>query len=181
MSELQRFLPDDQELLVSLFYRVGQWMSSVDDTDTPQDSEQVEESQMIRILTKLSDSKSVGALCSEIAAESLRQKGSWSRWSRQTDSVIDDIHRAKLMMKGQATDDEFVAFGKSLVTIATAVARAYRESDDAEFAEKGFLSWLAEKKAHVTLALTDSESYKELNISPAEDTALTELIFVLKN
>jgi len=30
MSELERFLPADQDILVSLFYRVGQWMSQVD-------------------------------------------------------------------------------------------------------------------------------------------------------
>jgi hypothetical protein len=181
MSELERFLPADQDLLISLFYRIGQWMSQVDDTDGGEDSEQIEEAQMFKILNKLSQSKNVGLLCSEIAAEALRQKGSWARWSKQIDTVINDVSRAKALIKAQANQQEFVAFGKSLVTIATAVARAYREAEDVETEEKGFLSWLSEKKDHVVLALTDAEGHKDLNISPAEDSALTELVFALKN
>lgn len=180
MSELERFLPADQDLLVSLFYRIGQWMSQADDTDTGEDSEQIEEAQMFKILNKLAESKNAGALCSEIASEALRQKGSWARWSKQIDTVLSDVTRAKALIKGQANQQEFVAFGRSLVTIATAVARAYREAEDVEVEEKGFLSWLSEKKAHVTLALTDAEAHKDLNISPAEDSALTELVMTLK-
>lgn len=181
MSELERFLPADQDLLVSLFYRIGQWMAEADDTDTGADSEQIEEAQMFKILNKLSASKNAGALCSEIAAEALRQKGSWARWSKQIDNVLDDVTRAKALIKGQANQQEFVAFGKSLVTIATAVARAYREAEDVDVDDdKGFLSWLSEKKDHVVLAFSDSEAHKDLNISPAEDSALTELVMTLK-
>ena len=181
MSELTRFLPADQDLLVSLFYRVGHWMSHADDSDLGEDSEQAEEAQMFKVLNKLAHSKNTGALCSEIAAEALRQKGSWARWASQIDNVIPDVARAKTLIKGQANNQEFVAFGKSLVTIATAVARAYRETDDAEDTEeKGFFAWLSEKKDHVVLALSDSEAHKDLNISPAEDSALTELVMTLK-
>lgn len=180
MSELERFLPADQELLVGLFYRIGQWMSQIDDTDSDETSEQREEAQMLKILDKLAQSKNVGALCSELATEALRQKGSWARWAKHADTVLGDVARAKVILKDQANHQEFVAFGKSLVMIATSVARAYREADDAEMEEKGIFSWLAEKKAHVTLALTDAEAHKDLNISPAEDSALTELVMVLK-
>ena len=54
MSGLQRFLPADQDLLVGLFYRVGHWMSDADDMDVGTESEQAEEAQMFRVLTKLS-------------------------------------------------------------------------------------------------------------------------------
>ena len=181
MSELQRFLPADQDLLVSLFYRIGQWMSHIDDTDTSDHSENLEEEQMLKVLTKLSKSANSGPLANEIAAEAIRQKGSWARWAKQTDNVLADVTKAKALIKGQATQDEFVAYGRSLVTIATAVARAYREAEDVEEAEeKGFFSWLSEKKAHVTLALTDAEAHKDLNISPAEDSALNDLVMTLK-
>ena len=95
--------------------------------------------------------------------------------------MLGDVTRAKALIKGQANQQEFVAFGKSLVTIATAVARAYREAEDVDVDDdKGFLSWLSEKKDHVVLALSDSEAHKDLNISPAEDSALTELVMTLK-
>jgi len=181
MSELQRFLPADQELLVSLFYRIGQWMSEADDTDTGTKSEQVEENAMFKILAKLAQSSQAGGLCSDIASESMRQKGSWARWSKQVDSVLEDVARAKTVIKDQGTVEEFHLFGKSLVTIATSVARAYRESTDMESHEIGFLSWLTEKSSHVSLAVSDREAHKDLNISPAEDSALNELVAVLKS
>ena len=180
MSELQRFLPADQDLLVSLFYRVGRWMSQVDDTDVGETSEKAEEAQMFKVLTKLSQSSNVGDLCQEICAEALRQKGSWARWAGQMDTLIDDVGRGKKIILGEGTDEEFRLFGKSLVTIATSVARAYRESTDMESQEIGFLSWLTEKSSHVSLALSDREAHKDLNISPAEDNALIELVQALK-
>lgn len=180
MSGLQRFLPADQDLLVGLFYRVGHWMSDADDTDVGTESEKAEEAQMIRVLTKLSQSENVGQLCREISAEALRQKGSWSRWSGQADSFIADVVKGKKAILGQTTVEEFQLFGKSLVTIATAVARAYRESEDMEAQETGFLSWLTEKSNHISIALSDREAHKDLNISPAEDNALIELVEALK-
>lgn len=180
MSELQRFTPADQDLLVGLFYRVGHWMSQVDDSDLGEDSEKAEEAQIYKILTRLSQSSNAGALCQEIASEALRQKGSWARWMGQTDSVLDDVAKGKAIIMGQATADEFRLFGKSLVTIATAVARAYREAADMEAQEIGFLSWLTEKSSHVGMALSDREAHKDLNISPAEESALIDLVQALK-
>jgi hypothetical protein len=180
MSELQRFLPADQDLLVGLFYRVGRWMSDADDTDASETSEQKEEAQMFGILTKLSQSKNAGPLCNEIAAEALRQKGSWGRWSKQIDTVIDDVVKAKAVIKGQAIDEEFHLFGRSLVSIATSVARAYREASDVEMEKTGVLGWLSEKKNDVAMAIFDPQAHKDMNISPAEDSALTELIEALK-
>ncbi len=180
MSELERFLPADQELLVSLFYRIGQWMAGVDDTDISGESEKVEEAQMFKILNQLAGSKNVGILCQEISSEAIRQRGSWGRWSQQLDHILTDVARAKILIKDQGNAQEFVAFGKSLITIATSVARAYREADDADIEQKTFLGWLSDTKEKVTMAITDREAHKDLNISPAEDTALTDLIQVLK-
>lgn len=180
MSELQRFLPADQDLLVSLFYRVGRWMSDADDTDTNEKSEQAEEAQMFAVLTKLSQSKNAGNLCNEIASEAIRQKGSWARWAKQIDNTITDVTRAKSLIKGQGTNEEFHLFGKSLVSIATSVARAYREASDADMEKSGIIGWLSNKKNDVTMAIFDPQAHKDLNVSPAEDSALTELIDALK-
>jgi hypothetical protein len=182
MSELQRFLPADQDMLVGLFLRVGYWMSQMDDTDIDEESEQKEEAQLFKILTKLSQSEKIGALCSEISAEALRQKGSWSRWRGQMDAVLPDVKKAKDLIVSQGTVDELPAFGKCLMMIATAVAQAFREeADDIEEEGSSYFSWLSEKALHVALALNDRAAYKDLNISPAEDTALNDLLNTLKS
>jgi hypothetical protein len=144
-------------------------------------SERAEQAQMIKILTKLSQSEKVGALCMEICAEALRQKGSWGRWDKEIDTVLDDVALAKALIKGQGNAEEFQLFGKCLITIATSVARAYRETIDMESQEIGFLSWLTEKSSHVSLALSDREAHKDLNISPAEENLLIELVAALKS
>lgn len=180
MSELQRFITSDQDLLVGLFLRVGYWMSGIDDTDIDDASEQKEEAQMLKILKKLSDSDKLGVLCSELATEALRQKGSWKRWSNQADTFLDDVKRAKDLIISQGTVAELPNFGKALMMIATAVAQAFQEESDIEQEGHGYLSWLSEKATHVALALNDRAAYKDLNISPAEDTALNDLLNTLK-
>lgn len=181
MSELQRFLPADQDLLVGLFLRVGYWMSGIDDTDIGDGSEQQEEAQMLKILKKLSQSDKLGGLCAELASEALRQKGNWTRWSTQTDTVLEDVKKAKDLIITQGTVEELPHFGKALVMIATAVAQAFREeAEDVAQEGNGYLSWLSEKATHVALAINDRAAYKDLNISPAEDSALNDLLTTLK-
>ena len=73
-----------------------------------------------------------------------------------------------------------VAFSKALMLIGTVVAKAFREDNDLK-EDKGYLAWLTEKANELTLAVTDHEAYKDMNISPAESTALTELFMILKD
>lgn len=178
MSELQRFSPEDQDVLVGLLCRVGMWISGIDDTDVSTASEEKEEAKLRDVLQSLSATKK-STLIAELASEALRQKSNWPRWATSTDTVLDDVTAAKRILKGQGTSLEMGAFSKALMLIGTVVAKAFREENDLK-EEKGYLSWLTEKANELTLAMTDHESYKDMNISPAEDTALHDLLETLK-
>lgn len=180
MSELSRFLPEDQDLLVGLFYRVGLWISHVDDTDEDETSETAEHAQLLRVLTKISKTESVAGLVREIAEEAGRQKQSWTRWARGGDALLGDVGRGLKLLKGQGVEGEIASFRKSLMFIGTSVARAYREDEDMERTGQGGLGWLSEKAGEMLTAVVDREAYRDLSISPAEDTALSELLDVLK-
>ena len=178
MSELHRFLPEDQDLLVGLPYRVGMWMSGIDDTDLGTQSEEQEAAKLRSVLQSLAGSKK-SVLLADIATEALRQTSNWPRWASMTETVLEDVSSAKRVLKGQATQEEFNAFAKALMLVGTAVARAVREDNDM-VEEKSYLGWLSDKVNDITMALTDREAHKDMNISPAEDTALNELLDTLK-
>jgi hypothetical protein len=180
MPELSRFLPEDQDLLVGLFYRVGLWMSHIDDTDEDETSETAEHEQLLRVLAKISKTESAAVLIREMADEAVRQKQSWARWERRSDSLLEDVGRGLKLLKGQGVEAEIVSFRKALMFIGTSVARAYREDQDMERTGQGGLSWLSEKASEMLTAVADREAYRDLSISPAEDTALSELLEALK-
>ncbi len=181
MSELQRFVPEDQELLVGIFYRTGYWVSTIDDTDVGEESEHIEKKQLISVLEKISKAAKAGALINELAAEAVRQKGSWTRWEGNNDDFLPDLSRAISAAKGQTNAEEYKAFEKAIMMIGTAVAEAYREDADNAPEPEGYFSWLSEKANNVVLALTDKQSLKDMNISPQEDDALQEMWATLKS
>jgi hypothetical protein len=100
MPELSRFLPEDQDLLVGLFYRVGLWISHIDDTDEDETSETAEHEQLLRVLAKISKTESAAGLVREVADEAVRQKQSWARWERRSDSLLEDVGRGLKLLKG---------------------------------------------------------------------------------
>ncbi len=175
MSGLGSFLPQEQDLLIGIFFRVGYWISHVDDTDLSDVSEHNEQEQMARALTKISTSKSATELVRELAAEALRRSGDQARWLKNEDALMADVIKAVKLVKYQGTDEDFSAFRKSIMYVATAVARAYREEPEQEQEDNGRFGWLIEKAESIVLAVKDQEAYRDLNISPAEDTALHEL------
>jgi len=84
-------------------------------------------------------------------------------------------------MKGQSTDEEYKSFANALMVIATAVARAFREEPENKPEHENYFSWLSEKAGELVLSIKDKSAHKDMNISPAEDTALTELHNMLWN
>lgn len=180
MSELERFTPQDQDLLIGLFYRVGMWISHIDDTDEGTASEEKERAKLLHALGIVAKSDNAGCLVNDLASEAIRQNTSHARWEKMTDDILADVQRARVVIKAHGTAQEYVSFGKALMMVGTSVARAFREESDVEEKGSGYLSWLTEKAGNLTQALTDREGHKDMNISPAEDTALNELLDALK-
>lgn len=180
MSELGRFLPEDRDLLAGLFYRVGLWVSRVDDTDVGEESENREHARLLAVLQGLAERSGTPELVRELAGEASRQKASWPRWGRGEETILTDVTAGLRLLKRQGTTEETSSFQKSLMFVGTAVARAYREEADGEKEEKGKLSWLSDKAGELLTSVLDREAWRDLSISPAEDTALTNLLDALK-
>lgn len=174
MTGLGNFLPEEQDLLIGIFYRTGFWISHIEDTDVSEDSEQIEQRQMIAALKRISVAKGATDLVKELATEALRRSGDQARWLADADRLMADVTKAAELVRGQGTEDDYRSFCKSVMFAATSVARAYRE--EPEHGEKsGGFARLIEKAGSLLGAVTDNEAHKDLSISPAEDTALHEL------
>jgi hypothetical protein len=174
MTGLGGFLPEEQDLLIGIFFRVGYWISHVDDTDISDRSEEIEQKQLINALNKIASSKKTTELVRELAEEAARRSGDQARWLRNEDHLMGDIAKAVKLVDSQGSDDDFQFFKKSIMFAATAVARAYREEPENNQSESR-LNWLIEKASSLLTSVSDHEAYKDMNISPAEDSALHEL------
>lgn len=179
MSGLGNFLPAEQDLLIGIFFRVGRWISHVDDTDISDLSEQKEQGQMARSLARVAGAKEMTDLVRELAGEAMRRSGDQGRWLRAEEGLLADIARAVKLVQYQGTEEDFACFRKAVMFVASSVARAYREEPEQDQDKNGRLGWLIEKAGRLMTAVSDREAYRDMNISPAEDTALHQLNEVL--
>lgn len=180
MSGLGAFLPKEQDFLIGIFYRVGYWMSYIDDTDVSDRSEQKEQVHMVSALTRVANSKSIPGLVKELAAEALRREGDQKRWLANQDTLLDDVAKAAQMVNSTGTADDYRAFRKAVMFVATSVAKAFREVPDTSTESEGIFSRLLDKAGEALGAAGLGDSNEEMNISPAEDTALHELSAALE-
>lgn len=166
-------------MLIGIFYRVGFWISHIDDTDISEESEQIEQQHLLRALQKISTAKGATEFIRELAAEAMRRSGDQAHWLGQEETLLEDVNQAARMMRLQATEEDYRSFGKSVMFAATSVARAFREEPETKDEEGGAMSRLLEKASSLVGAVTDREAYQDMSISPAEDTALHELSVAL--
>ncbi len=174
VTGLGNFLPEEQDLLIGIFYRVGFWISHIDDTDVSEESERIEQQRLVQALKKISQATGSTELVKELAAEALRRSGDQKRWLANEDRLLADVNQASTLVRGQGTVEDYQSYGKSVMFAATSVARAFRE--DAEHGEQaGKLGKLLDRASALLGAGGGVDAYQDLNISPAEDTALHEL------
>lgn len=176
---LGNFLPQEQDLVIGIFFRIGYWISHIDDTDVDDKSEAIEQKQMLAALKKVAESKAP-ELVTEIAAEAVRRSGDQARWLKNEDRMLSDVTEAIKIVHSNGSEEDFKSYRKSLMFVATSVARAYREESDHDQRETG-LARLLERAGEMIGAVADKEAYKDMNISPAEDTALHELAQAISN
>jgi hypothetical protein len=172
---LSSFTPEDAEILVSLPYKVGVWVSHADDEEGDADDERENKAleSCIRAIAKLHEDK---PLIAEIMAETLRRRAGWSAWYEGSFHVLHDIPKAVAAMRSKATSADFKNYRGALMEIAAAVARAYGEFGHFDEAQtEGFFSKIAKGfKSH------DNADHP-MNVSAAEDSALSRLAAALRD
>lgn len=176
MTFLHQLSNDDRELLISLPYRVGVWVSHVDDHggDEAHDEER-------KALASIIDGFTRDVFGSEVVQyimmETLERKDHWDTWAKDKSDIHADVQRAIDILNEAVEEKEVSAFKRRLIEIAEAVALAFREYDTLNFSTKVkvYILYYREKLK----ASRKKQSFKSmdqfLNISLKERQALYHL------
>ncbi len=174
MSDFNIFHPDEQNLLAGSVYKVGVWMSHIDD-EGASSADEKERAALERILKKSAGKFSSHPIIAEIASEALRRKNYWAAWDLDAESALDDIAQGIKLLDGRLVDNEVKAYKELVMGVATYIAGAFDESqDDAD--DKGLWGSLS----NLVVGVANPALKADLNTSPDEDTALTDLTEVLR-
>ncbi len=182
MSFLETLNRDDRDLIISLPYRVGLWISHADDAGG--DSADDEEAKALEnILDGFTREVFGSELVQIVMTETVTHKECWEGpWSKDLQKVPEECQRAlDILHDAEIEEKEISAYKQRLIEIGEAVALAFREYDELGFLTKLRVYTLYYKERYK--ASKRNMSYKSLdqflNISLKERKALYNLSSVL--
>ncbi len=160
---------DHIQSIANLLIRAGLYVSHVDDTDQGEESELKEHEYMGKALAKiarLSNSPSV-ARAAQLALDNAEWTG-----DDTAESLSFAIGEAMAIFSEAEDEAQLPHLKRAVMYVATSVARAYREELDIHH-EEFMLEGLLNRIIGAINKEADPEEFKNMNISPAEDSALT--------
>lgn len=176
MTDLSTFTNEEKELLASLPYKVGIWVSYTDDVDGEGDDRN-EIKALEHCLNEFARQSEGRPLVSSVIKETFHLKAKWAVWADQSFHVLKDVEKAVGVIKAKGTPQDYKAFRAVIMEIAAAVAQAHGEFshfDDEE--AKTIFSKIIGKLA----SLAEDDKGHPMNVSAAEDSALSKLAAALK-
>ena len=180
MSELSVFSEEESELLVSVLYKVGVWVSHADDEDGEVDDirEMKALGACIRAVAKKYDGP---GLVDDLARAVLRSEDQWAAWTDYSFNVLPVCEKALAVMRLHGTKDDLKNYKMALVEVGTTVAMAYGEFgqyDDGD--DKGLFGVLLGKITAGFSGLGANDKNHPMNVSASEDGVLCALKALLK-
>ena len=171
MSTLSDLLPEENELVVSLPYKAGVWMSHADDVKGSEDDKREMHALegVIKAMAKLNKKSD---FVRDVARETLDQKKYWPLWHGQVDAFSTDCKKAIAFLKDYVSKEDLHEYRLFLWRIANGVAQAHSEPGCEKHFNENLISGFFEKIAE-KLGAEDHEAY--LNISTEEKSALSRL------
>jgi len=181
MSSLADFSDDERALLVCLPYKVGVFVSYADDESGERDDEREMDrlEECIMAIACLHVSKPFTA---EIMRETVEMRDKWPQWAAQSWHVPEEAEKVVNILKSRVSDEELKNYRAALMEIGTAVAEAYGEFGEFDDPDEGggiFGSILTKITKNLS-GLTQDDENHPMNISAAEDSALSQLRSALK-
>lgn len=179
-EDLKVYSTSERDLLFSLPFRVGIWISHVDDGFGKSDDR--ERAAVLKVIGKAGRRHVDSSSIDDIARACLACEARFDEWEGKLDNILDDVRAGRAILKKRVSVDEADEFSTFLMEVGTSVAKAFREDvegwgDDED--EGGFTS-IAEKVSGFLGRVVASSQHGEMNISPDEDTALTDLAVALQ-
>ena len=126
MNFLDQLMPDQRNLLVSLPYRVGLYISQSDQSGGDE-SDQAEMDALSSIVIAYSQEVFGAETVQYVVGETVQRKAEWKAWSKDLEMIEGECHRAIDILSQAVDEKEVSAFKRSLLEIGESVALAFRE------------------------------------------------------
>lgn len=177
MSFIDNLTRDEKDLVSSLPYRVGVWMSECDDSGGD-DSDEQEKQVLESIIEGYAREVFGSEITQHVMTETVMSKHRWPEWAKEDfASIPHDCEKALMILSNYGEENDVRAFAHHLVEIAEAVAMAFSEYQYTSIIDKIKMHWTYKKAAKA--AKKRGERYKSLHeflsISPAERRVLLQI------
>ncbi len=182
MAYLDPFSPDERDLLMSLPYRAGLWVSASDSTGG-HIADASELDALEKTIQGLAQGMFESALVHEIMAGTFLRRAEWPEWAKHYAATPDDCKRAIAAMQTRNIPSRDIeAFRRMLMQIGLEVARAFREYDRNDPVLHRLTRRISMTVERFFGALQGEKYAPEniLNISYSEDIALNTLANALR-
>ncbi len=177
MAFLEQFSEDERNLIVSLPYKAGLWVSTIDDAGgTAADYKELEA--LERIISEKGKGMFESAFVHEVMAETCTRQQDWKAWADGADKVLVECTNAVKIIADRLAEKDIDAYRQNIMSIAVEVAKAFREFDaDAPLGVRLWTQYRLFLEAIFRIIKRDKtyESESMLNISYEEDMALSKL------
>lgn len=124
------FTHDERELIIRLPYRVGMWMSQVDSSGG-EAANTAEREALETIVMSYAEDFLKSEFVQRVMEQTLARRNEWTAWTSHLSQVPDECRRAVAMLGPYLSSRDVNAFKHNLFDIATAVAVAFREEEEA--------------------------------------------------
>lgn len=177
MAKLDVFSPEEQEQIVSLFYRVGIYVSHAEDEDGEHDDD-LEMKALERVIKAIAKLEKKSEFLHSVANDALARKDQWEDWNNRFFQVENDCKAVVALLYNNIPKADFNRYRLSLIKIGEVVASAYGEFGEDFEEEESFFTKLVDKISGGLKSNDDDEAF--MNITPAEDQAIITLKNALK-
>ncbi len=180
MASLSMFSSDEQEIIVSLPYKVGVYVSHAEDEEGEMDDEREMRAleHCLKSIARLHEDK---PFIQEVAKQTLSRKGDWARWTDQSFHALKQAEQISDVMFRTLGKQGFKQYRALVMEVAGAVARAYGEFGDWDDEEsEGFFKNVINTVVTGFSNLSQDDKNHPMNVSPAEEGALSDLSKALR-
>jgi hypothetical protein len=168
--------PADEELLISLPYRIGLYVSHADVTGG-WDAQESEIQSLTDILRDYSNDFCKTEFSQKVFMDCLAMRGKWPVWSQDAESVPAQVDRAMRILQPMMSEKELAGFCEVLGDTALAVAMAFREAADSGNENRPIVREILARLGGI---LAEKDPLDHINISGRERAALKKLAHSLR-
>lgn len=182
MSFLDSLGPEQQDMIVSLPYRVGLWVSHADSAGGDEASEKELEA-LSNIIQGFGADVFGSEAIQSIMNETVSRRDKWDDWAHNYKNVPEDCKKAVYYLGQYGSDKDVTMFQTYLMEIGEAVALAFRERDEENsFFEEmhvHIVYWMSRLRAMLGSNVPARTIDDFLNVSHRERRALQSLAAAL--